>query len=60
MELTKEELELVKIKREETAQLKAEYQKRIDKYKNNSKHIIENNSTLSDLEKKIKKIINYL
>lgn len=31
MELTKEELELVKIKREETAQLKAEYQKRIDK-----------------------------
>ena len=34
------------------------YQKRIDKYKNNSKHIIENNSTLSDLEKKIKKIIN--
>ena len=36
------------------------YQKRIDKYKNNSKHIIENNSTLSDLEKKIKKIINYL
>ena len=31
MELTKEELELVKIKREETAQLKAEYQKRIDR-----------------------------
>ena len=36
------------------------YQKRIDKYKNNSKHIIENNSTLSDLEKKIKIILNYL
>ena len=31
MELTKEEFELVKVKREEIAQLKAEYQKRIDK-----------------------------
>ena len=31
MELTKEELELVKIKREETAQLKAEYQERLKK-----------------------------
>ena len=34
------------------------YQKKIDKYKNNSKYIIENDSTLSDLEKKIQKIIN--
>tara|TARA_Y100000593_G_C4246200_1_gene304810 strand:+ start:180 stop:1043 length:864 start_codon:yes stop_codon:yes gene_type:complete len=31
MELTKEELELVKIKREETAQLKAEYQEKLKK-----------------------------
>lgn len=34
------------------------YQKRIDKYKNNSKYIIENDGTLSDLEKKIQEIIN--
>ena len=31
MELSREELELVKVKREEISQLKAEYQKRIDK-----------------------------
>lgn len=34
------------------------YQKRIDKYKNNSKHIIQNNGTLVDLERKIKQIVN--
>ena len=34
------------------------YQKKIDQCINNSKHIIENDGTLSDLEKKIKKIIN--
>ena len=34
------------------------YQKKIDQCINNSKHIIENDGTLSDLEKKIQKIIN--
>ena len=34
------------------------YQKKIDQCINNSKNIIENDGTLSDLEKKIQKIIN--